>query len=94
MKTKIKPLKNYVLLKALEKETKTKSGIHLPNIEKNTDSERGIVIETGNECSKYVKVDDIVIFSLTTSTIEQAEDIYYIVREDDIVAIANYPVTK
>ena len=84
---KIEPLKNYVLLKALEKEKITKSGIHLPEIDNKEDSERGEVIEIGEEVSGKIKVDDIVIFSLSTSTINDSRDTYYIVREEDILAI-------
>ncbi len=86
---KIEPLKNYVLLKALEKKKTTNSGIILPNVDNIEDSERGEVIEIGNEVSKNIKVGNIVIFSLSTSTMKDNKDVFYIVREDDILANIN-----
>lgn len=84
---KIKPLKNYVLLKALEKDKTSKTGIILPYVENKEDSERGEVIEVGREVSEHIKVDNIVIFSLSTSTVKNDKDVYYIVREEDILAV-------
>lgn len=87
---KIKPLKNYILIKLHEKEKTTKSGIFIPDIVNDKENNRkGKVIEIGNEVSENIKVDDIVIFSLSTPITEDDIDTYYIVREEDILAVIN-----
>ena len=86
---KIRPLKNYILLKKLAKDKYTKSGIILPNSSDTEDSEKGEVIEIGKEVSEEIKVGDILLFSLSTATVKDSEsrDVYYVVREEEALGI-------
>lgn len=86
---KIKTLKNFVLLKILDEEKKTNTGIILVKTNDKKDSDRGKVMEIGKDVSENIKVGDVVIFSLSTTTIENNKDTYVIVREEDILAIIN-----
>ncbi len=87
---KIKPLKNYVLIKLHKKEKTTKSGIFIPDRVNNKENNRkGEVIEIGNKVLEDIKIGDIVIFSLSALITEDDIDSYYIVREEDILAVIN-----
>ena len=55
--------------------------------ENKEDNTRGEVIDVGREVSEHIEVDNIVIFSLSTSTVKNDKDVYYIVREEDILAV-------
>lgn len=85
---KIKPLKNLVLLKPLKQgeEKKIPSGIILAG-ENKEDNMNGEVVAVGDDVSKDIKIGIRVVFSLSTSTIKNTVDTYYIVREEDILAV-------
>ncbi len=91
----IKPLSDRVLLKQLDPEEKTKSGIVLPGSAQEKPQE-GEVIAAGpgktNDDGKIipmpVKKGDIVIYSKYSGTnIKIDGDEYIIVKSDDILAI-------
>ena len=94
---KIKPLKNNVLVKLIEKETTTKSGILLVNPVDNKNISEGVVIDKGNgdytEEGMLIPISDIqinnkVLFTSYAGTkVEVNNETYYIVNSKDILAV-------
>ena len=93
---KIKPLFDYVLVKAFEKETSTKSGIILlaTNNDKTTikgeilEIGSGRINENGTTIPLQVKKGNKIIFSeYLTTNLTFDEKKYFIIRESDILAI-------
>jgi chaperonin GroES len=91
----IKPLGDRVLLKVLEQETKTASGIIIPDTAKEK-TQKGEVIDVGpggldkngNRIAIEVKKGDIVIYDKFAGVqIKEKDDEYLIVKSDDIVAV-------
>jgi len=89
-KIKIKPLADRVLVKPLEAETKTASGIIIPDTAKEK-PQKGIVVATGSgtkENPVTVKVGDSVLYGKYGGTELKFEGIdYLMMRESDILAI-------
>lgn len=91
----IKPLGDRVVIKTLEKEEKTKSGIVLPDTAKEKPQEGKIVavgsgklLDNGQRISLDVKIGDKVIFSKYAGTEVKIEgQDYLILSERDILAI-------
>ncbi|MCT4619691.1 MAG: co-chaperone GroES [Marinisporobacter sp.] len=90
----IKPLGDRVVIKKLEAEEKTKSGIVLPTQAKEQPQMAEIVavgpggIVEGKEVQMEVKVGDKVIFSKYAGTEVKYEGVEYtILRQNDILAI-------
>lgn len=91
----IKPLGDRVVIKALEAEQKTKSGIVLPDTVKEKPQEgeiiavgAGKVLENGQRIAIEVKVGDKVLFSKYAGTEVKVNDQDYLVlSERDILAI-------
>jgi chaperonin GroES len=91
----IKPLGDRVVIKALEAEQKTKSGIVLPDTVKEKPQEgeiiavgAGKVMENGQRVAIEVKVGDKVLFSKYAGTEVKVDDKDYLVlSERDILAI-------
>ncbi|MDB5084930.1 MAG: co-chaperone GroES [Bacilli bacterium] len=90
----IRPLGDRVVLKALEREEKTISGIVLPDTAKEKPQEGEVVaVGTGkvigdNVVALDVNVGDSVIFSKYAGTeIKVDGDDYLILRENDILAV-------
>ena len=91
---KVKPLSDRVVLKQLEAEEKTKSGIVLPGAAKEKPTEAEVIavgpgkVEDGKKIAMTVKVGDKVIYSKYAGTEVKVDgEEYIIVREEDIVAI-------
>jgi len=89
-KINIKPLADRVLIKPLEAETTTASGLIIPDSAKEKQQE-GTVIAVGNGAKDEpmtVKVGDTVLFGKYAGTelVLEGED-YLIMREADILAI-------
>ncbi|MDU2064184.1 MAG: co-chaperone GroES [Sporomusaceae bacterium] len=92
----IKPLGDRVVIKALEAEQKTKSGIVLPDTVKEKPQEGEIVavgtgklLENGTRVALEVKVGDKIIFSKYAGTEVKINDQEYIIlSERDILAVA------
>jgi chaperonin GroES len=91
---KLKPLGDRVVIKQLEAEEKTKSGIVLPNQAKEKPLQAEIVavgpggVVDGKEIKMEVKVGDKVIYSKYAGTEIKVQDIeYIIVKQNDILAI-------
>ena len=95
MSDKIKPLGDRVLIKALEREEKTKSGIVLPDTAKEKPQEgkviavgSGKMLDNGTKVALEVKVGQKVIFSRYAGTEVKldGEDLM-ILNERDVLAI-------
>lgn len=91
----IKPLGDRVVIKVLEGETTTKSGIVLPDTAKEKPQQgevvavgTGKVLDNGQRVALDVKVGDKIIFSKYAGTEVKVEgQEYLIVSERDILAI-------
>ncbi|KUO96008.1 co-chaperone GroES [Ferroacidibacillus organovorans] len=90
----IKPLGDRVVLRALEREEKTASGIVLPDTAKEKPQEAEVVsvgpgrYEDGKLVAVDVKVGNRVIFSKYAGTEVKYDGVeYLIVRESDILAV-------
>jgi chaperonin GroES len=91
---KLKPLGDRVVIKQLEAEEKTKSGIVLPSQSKEKPQEALVVavgpgtVVDGKEIKMEVKINDKIIYSKYAGTevkIDGTE--YIIVKQSDILAI-------
>lgn len=91
----LKPLSDRVVVKVLEAEEKTASGIVLPDKAKEKPQEgevmavgTGKVLDNGNRMEMDVKVGDKVIFSRYAGTEVKVKSVeYLILRQDDILAL-------
>ena len=91
----IQPLSDRVLVKALEAESKTKSGIILPDTAKERPQKgevvaigTGKVFDDGTKKSLSVKIGDKVIYGKYSGTeVKVKGEEYLIMREEDILAI-------
>ena len=94
MVSKLQPLADRVLVKPIEKEEKTKSGIYLPDTAKEKPQEGeilavgpGKISEDGKRIAMDLKVGDIVIYAKYGGTeIKIDDDELMILRESDILA--------
>lgn len=93
---KIKPLSDHILIEPIKEETKTKSGILLPETTEKDKPEMGKVIEVGpgkkNSAGKVsvleIKKGDKVLFTkYGPSDIKIDNKEYLIAKEEDILAI-------
>ncbi|HOF95010.1 MAG TPA: co-chaperone GroES [Clostridia bacterium] len=91
---KLKPLADRVVIKSLESEETTKSGIVLPGTAKEK-PQMAQVLEVGpggtvdgKEITMYVKAGDRVIYSKYAGTeVKLDGEEYIIVRQNDILAV-------
>lgn len=91
----IKPLGERVVVKVLEKEAKTKSGIVLPDTAKEKPQigkvlavGPGRVLENGQRVPLEVKVNDKIFFAKYGGTeIKLDDEEYMILKENDILAV-------
>ena len=94
MAIKLQPLADRVVVKPIEREEKTKSGIYLPDTAKEKPQEGevlavgpGRIGEDGKRIVPDVKVGDIVIYAKYGGTdIKMDDDELVILRESDILA--------
>jgi chaperonin GroES len=91
---KIRPLGDRVVIKKLEAEETTKSGIVLPGSAKEKPQEAEIVavgpggVVDGKEIKMEVKVGDIVLFSkYSGNEIKVDGQEFLILKQDDILAV-------
>ena len=95
MSDKIKPLGDRVLIKALEREEKTKSGIVLPDTAKEKTQEGKVIavgsgktLDNGTKVALEVQVGQKVIFSKYAGTeVKLDGEELMILNERDILAI-------
>ena len=91
----LRPLGDRVVVLPTEKESRTASGIVLPESAKEKPQEGRIVAvgngnrdEKGDRIAMDVKVDDVVLYAKYAGTEVKIEDIkYLILRESDILAV-------
>ncbi|MGM9974859.1 MAG: co-chaperone GroES [Clostridiaceae bacterium] len=90
----IRPLGDRVVIKRLEAEEKTKSGIVLTGSAKERPQEAEVVavgpgkVEDGKEIKMEVKVGDKVLYSKYAGTeVKMGEEEYIILKQDDILAV-------
>ena len=94
MAVKLQPLADRVLVKPIEKEEKTKSGIYLPDTAKEKPQEGevlavgpGKIADDGKRIPLDVKVGDVVLYAKYGGTeIKVDGDDLMILRESDILA--------
>ena len=91
---KLKPLADRVVIKQLEAEEKTKSGIVLPGTAKEKPQEAEVVevgpggVVDGKEIKMEVKKGDRVIYSKYAGTeVKLDEEEFIIVKQSDILAV-------
>ena len=91
---KLVPLGDRVVLKQLEAETTTKSGIVLPGREKEKPQQAEVIavgpggVVDGKEVKMEVKAGDQVIYSKYSGTeVKLEEEKFIIVRQSDILAV-------
>ena len=91
---RLKPLGDRVVIKQLEAEEKTKSGIVLPSQSKEKPQEAEVVavgpggMIDGKEVKMEVKAGDHIIYSKYAGTeVKLDEEEYIIVKQSDILAI-------
>jgi len=88
-KINIQPLGTRVLIRPLEQEAKTTSGLYLPEIAKEK-SQTGEVVAIGDDESIKLKVKDKVLFAKYSGTEFKFENVDYILFEsNDILARLN-----
>ena len=85
MSVKIQPLADYVVAQGEEPETKTASGLYLP--EKSAEKPKvAKVLAVGKEV-KQLKVGDRIVYkSYSTTEVKLGADEYILVKEEDILA--------
>ncbi len=88
MKTSIRPLGDRVVVKTVEAEQKTASGIIIPGTAKEK-PQQGEVIATGNGITENsIKTGDMVLYAKYAGTeVELNGEKYLILNEADILAI-------
>ena len=90
MSVNIKPLSDRVLIEPVAAETKTASGIFIPDTAKEK-PQKGTVVAVGNGTKDHemtVKIGDTVLYGKYAGTELKLEGTdYLIMREDDILAI-------
>lgn len=88
MSTNIQPLADYVVAEAEEAESKTASGLYLPDNAKEK-PKTAKVVAVGPEV-KQVKVGDRIIYkSYSTTDVKVGKDEYMLVKEEDVLATVN-----
>jgi chaperonin GroES len=92
---KLKPLSDRLVVKPLEQEEQTASGILLPETAKEKPQQGKVVAagpgarkETGERVSMDVKIDDTVLYAkYSGTTIKLNGKEYLILKESDVLAI-------
>ena len=93
MARKLQPLGDRVVVKAIEQEELTKSGIYIPDTAKEKPQEGEVVAvgpgrlsDDGNRVPMDVEVGDTVVYSKYSGTeYKEGEVEYLVLREDDIL---------
>ncbi len=83
---KIQPMGNRVLIKPLEQESKTSSGLYLPDTAKEK-PQTGVVVAVGDDEDIKLKVNDKVLFAKYTGTEFKLDGQEYLLMEcNDVLA--------
>ena len=97
MARKLQPLGDRIVVKAVEQETQTKSGIYIPDSAKERPQEGSVIAvgpgkvnDDGTRAAMDVAVGDTVIYSKFAGTeFEEDGEEYLIMRETDVLAKVN-----
>ena len=98
MDLKMKPLFDNIIVKRIEEEEKTKSGIVLPETIDKEKPQKGEVIvvgegkvtDSGNKIEMQVKVGDKVLFrKYSPDEIKVENEEYLVMTQNDVIAIIN-----
>ncbi len=92
---KIRPLNDKILVKRVEAQTKTKSGIFLPESAKEKPQEASVVavgegklLDNGQRAAFQVKKGDKILLSKWGGTEVKIDDVeYLIISEDDVLGV-------
>jgi len=95
MAAKLKPLNDKILLKRVEAESKTKSGIVLPETAKEKPKSGTVIaigdgklLDDGSRAKFQVKKGDEVIFASYAGTeVKVGDDEFLILSEDEVLAV-------
>lgn len=88
MSTAIKPLADYVVAQAEKAETKTASGLYLPD-KAQEKPKTAKVVAVGPD-AKQVKVGDRILYkSYSTTDVKVGTEDYILVKEEDVLATVN-----
>ena len=90
----LQPLGDRIVVKAVEQETQTKSGIYIPDSAKERPQEGSVIAvgpgritDDGNRIDMSVAVGDVVIYSKFAGTeFEDDGEEYLIMKETDVLA--------
>ena len=92
---KIKPIRDYVLIRRLDTESKTSGGLIIPDTAKEKPVQgiviavgEGKVCENGNVIKPIVKANDKVLFTKWSGTeVKMNDETVVVMKESDIIAI-------
>lgn len=85
MSTPLKPLGDYVVAQAEEAESKTASGLYLPEAAKEK-PKTSVVLAVGPAVSQIKVGDRIVYKSYSNTEVKVGKDEYILVKEEDVLA--------
>jgi chaperonin GroES len=86
MSVSIQPLGDYVVAQSEEPETKTASGLYLP--EKAAEKPKVAKVVAVGKDAKQIKVGDRIIYkSYSTTDVKMGTDEYILVKEEDVLAL-------
>jgi chaperonin GroES len=93
----LQPTEDHIIVEVMPRETKTASGLYLPETAKDEETVRGTVVAVGegrkNDAGTVIsltrKVGENVLFtkSFNTNRVKEGEKEYIIIRESDIIAV-------
>ena len=88
MSTPLQPLGDYVVAVGEEAETKTASGLYLPDKAQEKPKTAKVVAVGPN--AKQVKVGDRIVYkNYSTTEVKEAGQEYVLIKEEDILATVN-----
>ncbi len=85
----IKPLGDRVLIKIAKSETKTNSGLYIPETAQEKTQE-GVIVAIGTDEEISVKIGDIVLYDkYAGNNLKIGNEEHLILKNDDIIAIVS-----
>ena len=88
MAVSINPLADYIVAKQVEAETKTASGLYLPN-QAQEKPKVAEVLAVGPKVSQLKVGDKILYKSYSTTDVKVGAEAYILVKEEDVLATVN-----
>jgi len=82
----LKPLADKIVAKSLEAETKTASGIYLPDSAKEK-PQMGEVVAVGSEVKEVKKGDKILFTKYGPNEVKLGSDELLVLKEEDVLAV-------